>query len=128
MKSYYLQFLSLFYSDLFYISIQFPERADKATFVGAPYEWWVDTQEGLEEGRLVGVVRSTHTDTQAVQYSLRHNYNTPGGSQAFYFNFFGVSLCVKSYLVVHIIAFFKLDFYIFNIFLLFFHSLRCTLL
>jgi hypothetical protein len=101
MKSYYLQFLSLFNRNLFSIPVQFPERADKATFVGAPYEWWVDTQEGLEEGRLVGVVRSTHTDTQAVQYTLRHNYNTPGGSQAFYFHFF----CVSSQLIVHIIAY-----------------------
>jgi hypothetical protein len=105
MKSYYLQFLSLFNRDLFSIPNQFPERADKATFVGAPYEWWVDTQEGLEEGRLVGVVRSTHTDTQAVQYTLRHNYNTPGGSQASYFHFFCVSSCFLSQLVVHIIAY-----------------------
>ena len=61
---------------------QWPGNKESSRFIGAPYEWWLDTGTDIEDGVYVGTARTQNLNQQAIRFSIKHNYNSPGRSSS----------------------------------------------
>jgi hypothetical protein len=57
----------------------------EGSFVGAPYEWWLDPAQTSDLGSFIGAVQTLEMESTSTQFKLKHNYNAKGKKYNIFF-------------------------------------------